>query len=1127
MKKLYFTIFCVTLCLQVFADSEIWSYHGSYFQFNDDLTCELVKCTNLSKKDSIINFFPSVIEYNGKNYTFTRIKSGAFSDSPTSVYVREIIVPDGVRTIELDAFKGCPYLKKIDLPNSLDSIFYCNLSESRNMHLIVIPEKTSYVGGFICHSNCDIAFLSKTILPEFLSNFHRLYVIPGSKIQQKYPEKSVEIISYGISEFTYNGSNPEPNIYSNIEGFECHAYNSNLTKHSGNYSTDIRTKLYNESYEMVFSLTYSYSIKKAGIAAKVNNVSRKYGEQNPNFTLSYEGIIDADKDVEVLTTPIYSTTANIKSDVGIYEVIASNVTFEDYEVTSYFPGELTINPAILTIKANNAERIYFADAPVYTSSYEGFVNDDDESVLLAPIEYTTDASKYSNTGDYTITPYGTSAKNYEINYQTGKLFVTKRNLVAKADNKERLYGRENPQFACSFEGFVNNEDEKCFITDPVVVTEANELSPVGNYSIVPSGAEAQNYDIQYKNGTLTITKASLHATVGDATKVYGEGNPNFTISYDGLIPTDAKIASLTPITYTTGATKQSGAGQYTVSASGASFKNYDVTEYVDGMLTITKAPLVIKANNASRLYFDDEPLYDFTCTGFVNGDNEACLSKIPSFTTNSDKYSDAGVYSITPYGAESDNYELDYAPGLLTVNKRSLKAKATDMIREYGDPNPAFKIQYEGFVNDETETCLSSIPTISCSATTQSAIGNYDIKVSGGSATNYAITCEKGILAINKAPLHVYVNDCSKIYAQSNPTFTCRYEGLKNNETTPAWESVPSYSTDATSASDVGEYEVKLINGVAKNYDMTCVDGTLTIDKAELKIKASNASRLYYEDNPTFTYTCYGFKNSDNESVFLKEPSFECPATMSSNAGEYPISIFGAESKNYSPIYESGSLTINKRLLTVLPNDASRKYGEENPDFNYDISGFVNNEDANVLLQTPKVYTNATSSTDVGIYPLYAKDAEATNYTFNYQQGRLTINKADQFITWNQEFDGIRVGDQIELQATASSGLDIEYMFDTDIVSIYKANNSSYLDCLGVGTFAIRAIQNGNKNYNAAVRVAKTITIEDVDGISPILSESNGNPIYFDLSGKRVETPQKGKCYISVTNGKAQKIYIK
>lgn len=492
---------------------------------------------------------------------------------------------------------------------------------------------------------------------------------------------------------------------------------------------------------------------------------------------------------------------------------------------------------------------------------------------------------------------------------------------------------------------------------------------------------------------------------------------------------------------------------------------------------------------------------------------------------NSNLIPNAGAYNLPTTFTHSSGLSV---AGFVyfEILKKSLTITANDASRTYGENNPNFTATYDGFVNNENETYLESLPTMLADCNQASPVGSYIIVVDNAKSRNYDITYKNGTLLVNKAELVLIVNDCSKTYGQPNPTFTSRYEGLKNNETIPAWVSEPTYTTEADKNSDVGVYDVYLTGGVARNYDLDCKAGLLTIDKAQLLIKADNKYKAYFEPNPIFTYTCSGFLNSDDENLFTKEPLIECSATILSNAGEYNISISGAECKNYTIGYETGKLIVNKRILNVYPHDVSRKYAEENPNFSCEIDGFVNNEDEKVLVSKPIIYTNATSTSDVGTYVIYAKDGDADNYTFNYQQGTLTINKADQIITWDQVFDNINVGDQLELLATASSGLDIEYIFDTDIVSMYEAGSKVYLDCLAAGVFSIRATQSGNKNYNAAVRVAKSISIIDPSGISDVIAESYANPIYYDLSGKKISSPQKGSFIIRIDKGKIQKIFV-
>jgi hypothetical protein len=107
-------------------------------------------------------------------------------------------------------------------------------------------------------------------------------------------------------------------------------------------------------------------------------------------------------------------------------------------------------------------------------------------------------------------------------------------------------------------------------------------------------------------------------------------------------------------------------------------------------------------------------------------------------------------------------------------------------------------------------------------------------------------------------------------------------------------------------------------------------------------------------------------------------------------------------SGNYTFAFVGGTLTVTKAVLTVKANDASRAYGAANPVFTSTYSGFVNGDTAAVISGVPNLTTTATSASSVGTYPIGATAGTlaATNYSFSFVAGNLTITKANVTITW-------------------------------------------------------------------------------------------------------------------------------
>ena len=225
----------------------------------------------------------------------------------------------------------------------------------------------------------------------------------------------------------------------------------------------------------------------------------------------------------------------------------------------------------------------------------------------------------------------------------------------------------------------------------------------------------------------------------------------------------------------------------------------------------------------------------------------------------------------------------------------------SNVSRQYGEDNPQFNITYSGFLSGDDENIILTKPTVSTTATKTSNVGDYPITISGGVASNYEFVYEPGVLTVTKAPLSAKVDDVTKVYGAQNPAFTIDYYGLKNDETVPAWTTRPTFQTDATQSSGVGQYEVKALNGVPVNYDLGEITaGTLNVTPAPLTIKANDAARQYYSEEPNFNYTCSGFVNGENESVFSTSPILSTSANLKSNVGTYEIRVSETTCQNYS-----------------------------------------------------------------------------------------------------------------------------------------------------------------------------------------------------------------------------------
>lgn len=163
----------------------------------------------------------------------------------------------------------------------------------------------------------------------------------------------------------------------------------------------------------------------------------------------------------------------------------------------------------LFVTANDHFRSYGGLDPEWSATFEGFINEDNESLVTGTPAFIPQADTNSPVGVYPVDlAFGTLsvAKGYKIVLQPGTLAVNTAPLTARADSKIKTPGQPNPELTVSYEGFVNGEDASILGGEPALSTAATTDSPVGVYPIdITAGTLANgNYDYSYVSGTLTV-----------------------------------------------------------------------------------------------------------------------------------------------------------------------------------------------------------------------------------------------------------------------------------------------------------------------------------------------------------------------------------------------------------------------------------------------------------------------------------------------------------------------------------------------------------------------------------------------------------------------------------------------
>ncbi len=566
--------------------------------------------------------------------------------------------------------------------------------------------------------------------------------------------------------------------------------------------------------------------------------------------------------------------------------------------------------------------------------------------------------------------------------------------------------------------------------------------------------------------------------------------PKMTFDYSGKAPTFEWINNVEQYSANIEIpTLNTNVGSYNVVIPATFTKDEEsFTAYIPYKYTIKPVKVKAKVNSTSRTYGEANPNFTITYSGFVNGEDESVLTSKPLATTTANEKSAVGTYPITISGGKAQNYTFEYEQGELTVNKASLGVQVMDASKVYGTDNPTFTMGYSGLKNNETVPEWTTKPTFTTTATKASGAGSYDVTVTCEPKNYEIISNTPGKLTITKAPLTVKANNVSMDYCGTMPTYSYTYSGFVNGDTENALTTKPSMATEATATSNAGTYAITPEGAQSNNYDFTYTAGTLTIKQRPLMVKANSASRLYGEENPTFTVEYSGFVNNETKAVLDVEPTTITTANIQSKAGTYDIRVSGGQAKNYTLNYQNGQLTITPRPLKAFVGNYERPYGQDNPTFIIEYEGLVGNDTGYSLQTQPMVRTTATKTSNVGTYPIEVTGGYSPNYMLSYGSGQLTIVKAEQTFTWNQDLTNLKVGDQVELQAIASSSLPITFTADSEkYAEIYKAGSKTYMECKKAGSFHIKAVQEGNDNYYSTQRINKDVTIVGEEEYNPTL----------------------------------------
>jgi uncharacterized delta-60 repeat protein len=476
--------------------------------------------------------------------------------------------------------------------------------------------------------------------------------------------------------------------------------------------------------------------------------TREYGAENPVFQARYVDPSNPEQTVDydlisgsISGSPVFASDADAATAVGSYPVRVDLNTLSSSKYSfQAVNGAITIATRKVTVTADSQEKYYGDPDPALTfKAVPGLVPGDLFSGGLS-------RATGRDVGSYAITQGDLALSgNYDLKYAPGaSLAIKQKTVTVTADSQEKYYGDPDP--ALTFKAVPGLVPGDLFSGGLSRVTGRD----VGSYAITQGDlALSGNYDLKYAPGNLVITPRPASVTPVAAGKAYGSADPPFSGVLNGFLESDGVTAS-----YTRNPGERVSGGPYRISATlspAGVLGNYNLT-YNTALFTIGKKDAVVKAEDAGKLYGQNDPLLQ--CTKIDFAPDDLGVGKITCYSLRASG-ENAKTYPLSPALSDNGtgllaNYNVDYRGATFTIAKAPLTVTADNKSRPFGGANPELTVSYEGLANFDSPASLGGVPALTTSAGPASPRGSYPILVGIGSlaSPNYGYSFVNGLLTV-------------------------------------------------------------------------------------------------------------------------------------------------------------------------------------------------------------------------------------------------------------------------------------------------------------------------------------------------------------------------------------------
>jgi len=1014
---------------------------------------------------------------------------------------------------------GVIYTGKVDLSAHLrddKTIFKWYLQNDVNKELTDILQEDSDGIFTIPSQYTGLPLICKMTNPDFpgLNTNPITYTVLYQNPEYIIDNYTVE----PISDYLYTGLPIEPSItVRNPEGveltqnvdFSIRYVNNKLV---GNADVSITgTGKYSGTLEAKFNIT------PVTLAVKAHAQSMIYGTDPSSLVITdaydISGFVNNETAAVLQTLPQVTIDQSITSasSAGTYtnKVLVSGAVAENY-VFTYESNTLTIT--------QNAEggHLIFDLIPYKEYGYPTFLLEG-RHTLGKPVTFESDnpdvvsiiqsgqnwVATIHKAGDATLRIKFAGDDDAEAEELPQIITVAKAPLTITAMGQIRGVGQDNPDVRSQYciSGYINASDANDFISRPeaYIDPQYDINSSQGDYKngVLLSGGEHPNYWMKYVYGDLQIVPYDVGITFPPfCNMTYGDIPFILTAGHAG--GQGVKFISLNPDIISVA--EENGVWKATIHHVGTA----TIRAYVDNgtggsnpgsvrdqTITVDRAPLTIRPDDKSKIYWEENPELTISFYGLQYDDTKDDFGDNINISTTAATDSDVSTYPITVSGAVNDNYIISNATGYLTINKTQLTMSLDD------DDVPAI---YTGYELKTTKT--ASVSGIKGNNANISVSYNY--RKDGGTVNSFAIdagdytvtattqgdknhtsaTTTAKFIVDKRIPVLTLTSVSSEYSGNPVPvnapvitgsttahrlSYTARYRGT--GETT--------YPETANPPVDYGTYEVTVSTLGDANHYSASNKTTISIGKKTPAMSMIGKTKTYDSTplaltagiNPANLEVTYSYEGTLKDGT-IYGPAADAP----SEAGNYTVTASTTGDHNHSATFVTANIEITKKEASITLNNKSTSYTGEAISIEPPVT-----EPATALLV---ITYKGTGNTDYpeskqapkngGTYQAKAVFAGNNNYLATQATANLTITDAgsptltldNKSVIYNAEPQSIG---EAKVSPPSAGYLTVTYTYSN---SDYPA---SVTPPTNAGTYTVKATTPADNNFKAGSVTASLI----------------------------------------------------